>query len=229
MRGVLGAINAVTAPLARRARLAVRRGIVKLVYDNPKMQELQLAIFSGEIRDHVERWEEYGITSHPFPEAEALVLALGGNAGHSAVVCVADRRYRLTALAEGEVALYDDQGQVIHLKRDKTVHIYGSDHLVADIGIDTTLTCPTVTVAAATKVSVTTPIFEVTAATKVVMTTPLLEVTGAITGGTNITATSEVRDAAGTKSMSGMRSTYNSHTHVENTLPGSTNTPTQGM
>jgi phage gp45-like len=33
------------------------------------------------------------------------------------VISIEDRRYRLTGLAEGEVALYDDLGQVVHLRR----------------------------------------------------------------------------------------------------------------
>jgi phage baseplate assembly protein V len=144
-------------PIARRVRLIARRAVVTLVYDDPKMQELQLAIFSGEVRDHVERFEDYGFTSHPFPEAEALVLALGGSTNHCAVVKVADRRYRIRAIAPGEVALYDDQGQVIHLKRNKTLHVYGVDHLIADIAANAVLTCPEVTITATTKCQVNSP------------------------------------------------------------------------
>ena len=64
------AIKKLTAPLARKVQLLARRGIVKLIYDNPKMQELQLSIFDGEIRDRVERWQDYGFTSRPHPGAE---------------------------------------------------------------------------------------------------------------------------------------------------------------
>lgn len=150
-------VTKLIGPIARRVRLIARRAVVKLVYDDPKMQELQLAIFSGEVRDHVERFEDYGYTSHPFPDAEALVLALGGSTNHCAVVKVADRRYRLRAIAPGEVAVYDDQGQVIHLKRDKTLHVYGVDHLIAAIAADAVITCPEVTITAATKCQVNSP------------------------------------------------------------------------
>lgn len=145
--GISEIVRAITAPMARRVRLLARRAIVRLVYDGPKMQELQLAIMAGEVRDRVERWEDYGLTSHPRASAEALVLALGGNTGHSAVIRVADRRYRLRGLAEGEVALYDDQSQVVHLKRDRIIHIYG---------------CNVVRVEAAEKVRYETPLMEVT-------------------------------------------------------------------
>ena len=134
------------APVARKVRLIARRAVVALVYDDPKLQELQLAIFSGEIRDTVERWQDYGFTSHPLPGAEAIVLGLGGNTDHGAVIKVDDRRYRLRSLAQGEVALYDDQGQVVHLKRDKSIHIYGCDRLTVEAAVQITIDTPLLTV-----------------------------------------------------------------------------------
>ena len=42
----------------------------------------------------------------------------GGLRSHGLVIAVEDRRYRLRDLKDGEVALYDDLGQVVHLTRD---------------------------------------------------------------------------------------------------------------
>lgn len=213
------------APTVRRTRLMIRRAVVKLVYDDPKMQELQIAIMAGRTHDNVERWEDYGLTSHPHPGAEALVLALGGNSDHSAVIKVGDRRYRLTSLAEGEVALYDDQGQVIHLKRNKQIHIYGTDKLTADVAVETALTCPLVKVVASTKVILDTPLVE---ATKDVDIKGKLTVatTAVITGA--LSSATSVADPTGT--MQTMRDSYNSHQHQENgDGGGTTNTPTQQM
>ena len=220
-------------PIVRRVRLIARRAVVRLVYDDPKMQELQLAIFSGEVRDRVEHWQPYGLAYHPHPGAEALVLALGGNTDHGAVVCVGDRRYRITGLAQGEVALYDDQGQVIHLKRDKTVHVYGTDHLVADIGTDAAVTCPLVTVSASTKVTLDTPVVECTA--QLTVGTHLtvvgngqfgggLTMTGAAGSG-NISTPGAVSD--GVRSMAADRNIFNGHDHDE--TQSVTNPPNQQM
>lgn len=176
-------IGKLIAPLARRVRLMARRAVVRLIDDSQKLQEAQLAIFSGEVRDLVERFQEYGFTSHPHAGAEAIVLALGGNTDHGAIIAVDDRRYRLTGLAAGEVAIYDDQGQVIHLKRDGHIHIYGCNQLT------------------------------VTAAEKITFDAPLVECTGDLLVGEDISATGEIADAAGVKKMSGMRQVFDSHTH----------------
>ena len=45
----------------------------------------------------------------------------GGMREHGIIITVDDRRYRLTSLAQGEVAMYDDLGQKIELKRDKII------------------------------------------------------------------------------------------------------------
>jgi len=116
-------VSKLLAPISRRVRLLARRAVVRLINDDTMLQEVQLAIFSDEVRDRVERWQDYGFTSHPLPGAEAIVLALGGNTDHGAVIKVDDRRYRLKGLTQGEVAIYDDQGQTVILKRDNVIEL----------------------------------------------------------------------------------------------------------
>ncbi|WP_431477838.1 phage baseplate assembly protein domain-containing protein [Massilia eburnea] len=58
-----------------------------------------------------------GFTSVPKPGAEGVVVFVGGNRDHGLVIAVEDRRFRLKGLASGEVAIYDDQGQKVHLTR----------------------------------------------------------------------------------------------------------------
>ena len=119
--------------LARRLRSMVVRGVVTLVDDARKMQAVQVTTRAGEdpIPD-AERWEAYGLTAHPQNGAEALVVQLGGTADNPVVIVVADRRYRLQGLAQGEVALYDDLGQKVHLTRDGIVVTAPTVTVVAD-------------------------------------------------------------------------------------------------
>ncbi|WP_046080447.1 phage baseplate assembly protein V [Halomonas sp. HG01] len=107
-------------PLWRRIRLLVSRGVLKLVDDSLKLQGVQVTLLGGEPAQ-AERFQQYGITSHPHPGAEAVVAAVGGARAHLVALAVDDRRYRLKGLARGEMAIYDDQGQKVHLTRSGIV------------------------------------------------------------------------------------------------------------
>ncbi len=92
-----------------------------LVNSGTKMQTLQLSLLHNEVKQGVEHFESYGFTSHPLPGAEAITLFLNGDRSHGVTVVVADRRYRLQGLIAGEMAIHDDQGQKVHLLRDKVL------------------------------------------------------------------------------------------------------------
>lgn len=102
----------------RRVQMLVSRVTVARVDDDPMMQELQVEALADETHEGIEHYQPYGLAMHPYADAEGVMLAVGGLRSHGLVICVADRRYRLTGLAEGEVALHDDQGQKVHLTRD---------------------------------------------------------------------------------------------------------------
>ncbi|WP_417536091.1 phage baseplate assembly protein V [Methylophaga sp.] len=110
------------SPLDRvllKVRQMVSRGVVLLVNDAANMQEMQLKIMADDTMDGVERFQNYGFTSKPHAGSEAIALTVNGDKSHTVVIAVDDRRYRLKGLENGEVALYDDQGQKIVLKRDQ--------------------------------------------------------------------------------------------------------------
>lgn len=197
------AFRKLTGPLRRRVKLLISRAVGRLVDPDTLLQTLQLEVLKGEVLDGVEHMEGYGRTANPPDGFEALTASLGGDRSHTVCISAFHRQFRLTGLAGGEVALYDDQGQAIHLKRDKTIHIYGCDTLTADIGVQATITCPLVTLAASTKVR---------------METPLLEVTG------------EIMDNCGTNTnaMSDMRQIYDTHDHPGDS-GGTTGAPNQQM
>lgn len=163
--------NRLTAPIMRRIKLLVTRAVVRLVDPAALMQSLQVEALAGEVLDGIEHFEPYGYTSHPLAGAEALVFSLSGRRAHSVAGIVADRRYRLKSLAAGEVALYTDEGDVIHFKRGRTIEITA--------GAKVKVTAPTVEVIASSKVTVTTPLTEVSQNVTIGGT---LQVTGQITG-----------------------------------------------
>ncbi|BAO88910.1 putative membrane protein [Caballeronia cordobensis] len=107
-----------TAPFARRIQNMIARGTVAIANATTKMQSLQLNLLADETKENVEHFEPYGFTSRPLAGAEAVAVFLDGDRSHGITVVVADRRYRLTGLEEGDVALHDDKGQSIVLGAD---------------------------------------------------------------------------------------------------------------
>lgn len=99
------------------------RGVVALANSARKLQSLQMRLMAGEVKDAMEHMEPYGFTSCPHPGAEGLAAFLGGDRSHGVVVVVSDRRYRLQGLSDGEVAIYTDEGDRIHLKRGRVIDI----------------------------------------------------------------------------------------------------------
>lgn len=193
------------SPLYRKLRMLATRGVVQLVDPSTLLQELQIAALGQEVLDNIEHWEPYGFTSNPHPGAEALLLSLGGDRDHTVAVNVADRRFRLTGLASGEVALATDEGDVMHFRRGNQILIDTMGTLVANAG---------------TSATITTPLATIVASTKVVFDTPLTQCTG------DFDAAGSVSDATG--SMQGMRDIYNGHT-APGDSGGTTGTPNQTM
>lgn len=190
-------------PIVRRLRTLATRGVVKLVDPSTLMQQLQVAALGDELLDSIEHWEPYGFTSNPNSGAEALLLSLGADRDHTVAVNVADRRFRLKGMASGEVAVYTDEGDVIHFQRGNELLVDTMGKLTANAGSSATVTAPTVTVNGNTTINGT------------------LTVSGAVLSQTS------VADPTGT--MQAMRDTYNSHNHPENDSGGPTDAPNQTM
>jgi phage baseplate assembly protein V len=116
-------IERLLLPLQRRIMLMVSRVVIAAVNDSLKLQAVKMSLLDGEVADTVERFQQYGLTSNPKTGAEGIAVFVGGNRDHGVVIAVDDRRYRLKNLAEGEVAIYTDEGDKIHLKRGRKIEI----------------------------------------------------------------------------------------------------------
>src|SRR6266568_5083685 len=99
----LETLNKLVSPLKRRVMLMVGRAVLCAVNDDAKIQRTQISLLEGELRDQVERLQQYGFTSHPHVGAECVAVFVGGSRDHGLVIAVDDKRYRLTALKRGEV------------------------------------------------------------------------------------------------------------------------------
>jgi phage baseplate assembly protein V len=108
--------------MEQKIRNLVSRGILKRVAYDGNRRRLQLTARRGFTIDDVEHLEPYGVTTHALPGAEVVVANLGGNRGRSIVLLTHDRRHRVV-IAEGEVALYTHQGEMIHLRQDGSIQL----------------------------------------------------------------------------------------------------------
>jgi phage gp45-like len=168
--------------MIRAIVISVIEGVIKIFTATGRKD----AVGGLEQFDQREYLQHYGFTSRPKAGAELIIVREGN---HLVAIASDDRRYRLH-IAEGEAALYDDQGQVVVLKRGKEILVDGCDTLVANAAVSMTLTSPTITLRASTKV---------------LLDTPLVQATG------------EIEDHV--RTMSGDRSIYNGHHHANSTTP----------
>ena len=145
----------------------------------------------------------------------------------NAVAVVADdRRYRYKGMQPGEVVLYTDEGDIIRFHRGKRIEVLSGaqvDVTAPDVKIST----QRLSIEASESISMKTGSFSLEAdvmnlnAPDSTVDTPTLKVTG------------DVLDKSGNggKTMSGMRTTFDSHTHNEVDLEGGgiTSAPNQKM
>lgn len=144
-----------------------------------EMQGLAGESVSGELFQH------YGFTSAPLAGAEFIALPVGGNSKHTVVVASEDGRYRIQ-LKDGEVALYTDEGDYVHLKRGRLIEVVTETLLVK----------------AGTKVRFETPLIEQTGN---------VDIGGNAHVVGNVKADGQISDHM--RSMSEDRELYNEHGH----------------
>lgn len=118
MRDLAAQIQRLLRPLKTGLSTLIGRAVMSYARQEGGMLLIQSERLADETADHLESFEGYGLAAWPLPGAEAIVASVGGVRSHGVVIAIADRRYRFELGAQGEVALHDDQGQVVHLKRD---------------------------------------------------------------------------------------------------------------
>lgn len=204
---------------AAGARLAFR-GLLAGLQLNKKVQLVSGEGLAGEQLDRLELFQQFGFTSSPPAGTQIIVLPLGGRSSAAVVVATEHGAYRFQLGQAGEACVYNQWGDRIHLRQDRTIHVVSQ----AKVLIET----DQVQINAATSVTISTPQFTVDASTGVTLNTPTVDASADIIAGADITADGEVADASGAKTMSGMRAVFDGHTHKENNAPGGNTNPPNG-
>jgi phage baseplate assembly protein V len=110
-------LNEEIKKLWRRVQLVVGRGRITTTDDSGSVQKVQIKIGELETRDTTPRVAEYGFTSNPLEGCHGVVVFVGGDRSNGVIIGTNDQQARLKNLKRGEVAIYDDQGQSVWLKR----------------------------------------------------------------------------------------------------------------
>lgn len=116
-------VSKLTKPLRDKIALSIARAVINLVNDVTPLQGAQISLLADETRDHMTRMQEYGFTSVPHSGCLAIAVFAGGDRSNGAVIATDDPRYRMKNLQSGEVAIYTDEGDYVHLRRGRVVEI----------------------------------------------------------------------------------------------------------
>ncbi len=129
----------------------------------------------GETIENRELVQHYGMASRPLAGAELVILRDGN---HYVAIADDDRRYRI-AVEAGEVALYTDEGDKIHLQRDKTIEVVSGNKLIATVENEVDITTKVAKVTATESADITSPEVTINAATSIGATSPTVNINAA--------------------------------------------------
>lgn len=112
---VVKVVKKAMRPLRHRVNNMVLLGDMLMV-NNDKTPSMQAKTANNEVLDNVKFFQNYGFSSKPKKNAQAILLKIQGNPANVVSVAVSDRELRFQHLKDGEVAISDDSGNYIHLK-----------------------------------------------------------------------------------------------------------------
>jgi phage gp45-like len=121
----------------RRLQLLFARGVCLLVGHD----KVQVRVLDEEILPNIDRIEPYGLSYRAKPGSQAFLLFSAGDRSHGVTIVIGDKRYNMR-LEEGEVALHDDEGNHVHLKRGGKIEINASDSVTIKAGTKVRIEAP---------------------------------------------------------------------------------------
>jgi len=119
----------------KKIRQLITMALVKAIDDTTAIQLLKLKLDDIEVMEGIEHLQNYGFTSHPPKESEAIVAQIGGSKENLIALIVESAANRVKDLIEGESAFYSKFGQLIKHKEDGTTEI-NSGKLIINCDIE---------------------------------------------------------------------------------------------
>lgn len=93
--------------------------------------KIQARVLDRETPPNIERVEPYGFSYRPHPGGQAYLLFPSGNRSYGMAIVIGDKQYQMQ-LEEGEVAIHDDEGNYVLLKRGGIIEAKASTKVLAD-------------------------------------------------------------------------------------------------
>lgn len=143
MRRFTQAIHQTAQNFASDVRQAFR-GVLHLVKSADNIQKVQASGLADETLQDVELMQHFGFTSVPPANTQAVILPIGGQTSHGIVIATENGSFRVKNLQGGEVAVYDESGSSIVLKKGRLIEI----------------DCDVLKIKAASKVDISSPLVE---------------------------------------------------------------------
>ena len=116
-------VRKIVDPLYEKLNLLISICTIHNVIDLTMTQTAQVEIFSNEIRDDIERWQNYGVTSVPPRFSEAICLFISGERNRGYIVATEDKDSRPNYLLDGEVCIYTKEKDKIHFKKGNIIDL----------------------------------------------------------------------------------------------------------
>lgn len=181
------------------------RGLLSSLQRGTQVQLAALEGLPGEQLKGIELFQHFGFTSAPPSGSQLIMAPLGGRTSATVIVASEHGSYRFVLGADGEACVYNQWGDHVHLRADRSIRMVAQAKVVIETD--------ELELVAASSVTITTAQMTVNASAGVQLTTP------AVTASGDITAGGDVGDTAGAKTMAGMRGVFDAHTHTETNAP----------
>lgn len=198
--------------LEKRLKLLARRCKFTKVTDENPVQTAEAELYKGENRTGMERIQEYGFTSVPLPGAQGVVLFLGAECSHPAIVATDDRRYRPVDKNPGDVMLYTDKDDhhVYLVSETRVIEIVG-DKVMVRSDSETQIVCGSAKVESKGDIT--------------------LSPRGKVLVNSDLECTGDIidRSRGAGRTMANMREIFDRHKHRENDEGGPTDPPMEKM
>jgi phage baseplate assembly protein V len=127
-------IDAVRREIERRfaqARFAFR-AVSTALQLALRVQRAHVDGLAGEQVPDVELFQQFGHTSAPPDGSQLIVIPLGGRTSASVIVATEHGAYRFKLNAKGEAAMYNQWGDVVHMRQDRTIHMVAATQVLID-------------------------------------------------------------------------------------------------